>query len=265
MGRHGKEVAARPGDERSPSTFCALWETESKTAAYLGFTDIGDFRRFMASYMAVLPWQAYKDLGPKPNRNEALRYLRDYDETIFHITAVEAAEKWPLNCDAKLQKINRSHRLAHLLVDMKREIVRTTERQRVLLTKNSNEEKKQAREESDRRVAMQRASKQYFLDEQKKELPGIKLWHIPLPSLGPFKDKEECELETFNRLFHVIKSWEYIFQLKIFDKRFTVGEMDKRHRLHRNTSLNGCGPQQHPSPYRNQQPSNGQMLFHRST
>lgn len=181
-------------------------KSEPKCAAYLGYTDVGEFRKFEFSFLVLDFYNTWGKHCSGKSSIVPLELVRDLQtpDQDFPEDPIDAAEKFGPDVALK----NPSATIAH----------RNTERDNnanylmasLIYWLAQRLEKGLAGLSVDDMQSRQAKASQDFEQLTKHNLPPIDPNNLLLPKLGPHIDLGEVELEKYNRVLNLLRSITHI-------------------------------------------------------
>ena len=192
---------SKPGNPTDPASFFAAHEKEARVAAYCGFTDTGEFKRFAMSAYVVPHYLDFlalrKSSSLNLSRRIALELLNDCPTTEF-ASELQASLAWPVNADDKSSK---DVQLAGIAMQMLRG-----------LTKSASQK-------------LANTSHASLCADTGKNFPKVDMDKVKCPNFGPHGD--ESILEPANRCLSVLYYLAFATNASNFEKRFGHGTWDQ--------------------------------------
>jgi len=181
-----------PGKWDDTRSFARPYQEEPLCAAYNGFRDIGQFRRFLVTPVFLNWFYLFRKICQNMTPFTALEVLRDDLPAIIKITSLEEAkENWPLDVDGDHSKLNKDYRLAHLLVFSQQEL-KTQES----ITLDQMQE------------GFVQSSKQFSEVTNNRQAPKVS--NLEGMNLSETSYPGELSLEAYNRLYCMLRYLQYI-------------------------------------------------------
>ena len=178
------------------------YKSEPKCAAYLGYTDVGEFRKFEFSFLVLEFYNTWGKHCSGKSSNVPLELVRDLQnpDVDFPEDPLDAARKYGPDVALKNPTATVAHRNTerdnnanYLMASL---IYRLAQRL----------EKGVAGLSVDDMQARQAKASQGFLELTKHTLPPIDPNNLIMPKLGPHIDLGEVELEKYNRVLNLLRS-----------------------------------------------------------
>jgi hypothetical protein len=196
------DTPLRPGDIGNTSSFFNAHESEARVAAYCGFSDTGEFKRFVLSAYVTPHYVHFLNLRQSSPQNLskriALELLRDCPESDF-ASDDDPSLAWPLDKDDKSSK---DMQLAGIAMQMLRSIRHRTLSQHL----------------TDASCAKLRA-------KTKKSFPEVDIKNVFCPDLGPHG--QESILEPANRCISILFYFAFASNPSNFSKKFEHAAWDQ--------------------------------------
>ncbi len=196
--RKANHVAETPGKRENIKGFLSKhWEGEGRCAAYLGFKNIADLRRF-----AMSPWtlKFFNQMAPdrqNVRQNNVLELLRDCSKEME--SDGDAATIYPKDLDKHVD-----FRVALIVAQATREI-QNARSGSVSVTQDDVEKHCLAFDK---------------IIGKKSPRIAVSETQLRFPELGPFTNLGECDLECFLRVFNILKYVAFSVSTAVWDSRF---------------------------------------------
>ena len=203
------------GRNQSMKSFLAFHNSEPKCAAYLGFDNIGDFRRLEFSYTVISYYNAwFRYCTGHKSYDVALELIRDITDATdidlkFPKAPAVAILYYGPNADlknpqaiAKLQNMERDSNANYLAATL---IYRLTEK--------LESEPEEYGEEYKFGIA------KIFFEYTGRSLPILDTSVVPKPKLGPHVELGEVPVEKFNRVLNLFRSITHTISGKRWEEK----------------------------------------------
>lgn len=184
------------------NSFLKCHMSEPKCAAYLGFTDLGEFRKFEFSYIVLEVfniWSKHCDGKSSVVPLELIRDLQNPDENFPEDLAV-AVEKYGRHAELKNPTATAAYQLVER--DNNANYLKAT----LIYRLTSRIEQGLPSVDGDSVKARQADAAKGFAALTKRSIPGFDCTTITMPKLGPHIDLGEAQLERYNRALNLIRS-----------------------------------------------------------
>ncbi|KAI9782078.1 MAG: hypothetical protein M1839_005424 [Geoglossum umbratile] len=201
-----------PGDPQAPNTFidCSS-DAEGKLAWYLGYQDLAKFRQFICSFWFLEQWLQCDGWKHGLSHKKAFHLIRERDHAKYFSEDIDLTTNYPIKAIGPDHQryeseddICRNYRYAHILIS----IVRIINAGDILGDDNN------------KRLERQKAVETQFRHLNSLDLPAIELTDLQFPTLGPFLELGESELEPHNRALMMIRYMNKQATTKLWPKRF---------------------------------------------
>ncbi|KAL8841352.1 MAG: hypothetical protein Q9170_000983 [Blastenia crenularia] len=191
------------GQKDRVKSFLSCFNSEPKCAAYLGFADLGEWRKFEFSFHVLeyyLVWGKYCIGKPAIIALELIRDLVHDPAECFPADLQDAVKKYGPEvalsnpeAAARLQAMERESNTHYLMATI---IYRLTEYLEAYSPKMTIEELQQRQETA--AIGFQQLTK--------RKVPSSDVSSVLMPRLGPYHELGEVDLEKYNRVVNLLRS-----------------------------------------------------------
>ena len=211
--------AFKPGDPSFVASFVSLYDAEPENAAYLGYQDLGEYRKFQMSFHVIEYFQVYTKHCSSTSARVALELIRDVPNIQSQLPqdlseAVKAYTAPTTSTDVKVQKFEAVTNLSYLMATLLYRLAET-----IQSSPSSYTDAEVARR--------QEAAAEGFHQVTKAVLPtGFDVRSVIFPRLGPHTDMGEDVLEVYNRTYNLLRSISHSLQASIWNEKFAKASGD---------------------------------------
>jgi hypothetical protein len=193
-----KKEPVHPGLPTDTSTFISVGTLESQLAAYTGYDNVGEFRRFIVSAYTLPHWLHLSGMSGF-SKAKVLELLRDIPDDFK--TDEEPTKVYPIT-----QQNSRQRNYLFALV--------TAQFVRGLRNPGLAQ-------------LCQDTAEKAFSDKTSRGSPHVDITKVKLPNLGPRADLKESEVEQWNRAACLLQYVTYINSDTVWTKRFGNSDYDR--------------------------------------
>ena len=194
-------AAGNPAEVKS---FITVYDSEPKCGAYLGYTDLGEFRKFTLSFHFIsffVPYSRYCFTKPVKVALELIRDLQDPDEDFPEILQT-AITKYPIVI--KTTKSKTARKQEKMENDKNSNYMLAT----LLYRFASYLEGQVPKDPQEAQAAQANAIKRLSEFGKGRKIPhDFDVATIQLPKLGPHTALGEHRLEKYNRVYNLLRSF----------------------------------------------------------
>jgi hypothetical protein len=190
-------VALSPGDVQNVKTFHKFWEREGELAAYLGYNDTADLRRFAMTPYVLKKLNAIRKETAQVRHHAVLDALKDLGDEL-------QSDKDPAEVYPEQDQVHCSYRVALHLAQMERAIRESA---------FSDSDAESARQEFEAATGL--------------AAPPVEIQDVRFPHLGPFKNLGENWLEAANRCFNLLQYVSFSSNKSTWSGRFKSASWDQ--------------------------------------
>lgn len=216
-----------PCSLHDPKTFVRPYQEEASCAAYKGFSDVGTFQTLLVTPAVLSHFRGFRAISKGMSGFTSLELLRDDLARIESTLYSDVDETWPID-DESDDKLNVAFRMAWIIASLRRQL--TTD----------------ASVPRDQFEVMLGDEGKLFRTAHGMDLPSSDEIHpVSLPVLD---FREESALETFNRVFCILKYLQHVVTAsRLWEIRFGKENWNEE-RLIADESVPGWMRDRQPGP-----------------
>lgn len=208
-------VARKPntdtkGDPSNTKSFLAAFKTEPKCAAYLGYTDIAEYRKFQLSDVLIESYLLYEKHCTGVSSKVALELLSDERTKRSLGDPSQTLADHPLDQRGKDKKNENERNVNYVLASI---ILNLTENIKKGPPKRTAEDHLLAHDTAVSKL--EKAVTQIIPRDYDSTT-------IQYPVLGPHIDLGEDVLESYNRVYNLLRNFNYTLQPSRWKEKFTA-------------------------------------------